>query len=118
MFEIFRFFKGHVPSFLACLALLVIQALFELALPGFMSDIVDVGYIASRTGAAIARDTRHRLFPAGEGGGAHGRSTPSSLRARSSARQSGETRSMSALKAGPWSCAMRWHPSWSATCRR
>ena len=43
MFEIFRFFKGHVPSFLACLVLLVIQALFELALPGYMSSIVDVG---------------------------------------------------------------------------
>ncbi len=43
MFQIFRFFKGHVPSFIACLALLVVQALFELALPGFMSDIVDVG---------------------------------------------------------------------------
>lgn len=43
MLQILRFFKGHVPSLIACLALLVVQALFELALPGFMSDIVDVG---------------------------------------------------------------------------
>jgi ATP-binding cassette subfamily B protein len=38
-----RFFKGHVPALLLVVVLLAIQANFDLALPSYMSDIVDVG---------------------------------------------------------------------------
>lgn len=39
----FRLLKRRWPAFLACLALLIGQAWSDLALPGYMSEIVDVG---------------------------------------------------------------------------
>ena len=41
--RIIRLFKGHVKALLAVLALLVITANADLALPNYMSEIVDVG---------------------------------------------------------------------------
>lgn len=41
--KLLRFFKGHIPAVLICAALLVVQANLELSLPGYMSNIVDVG---------------------------------------------------------------------------
>ena len=38
-----RLLKGHLPAFIACFLLLVVQAWSDLALPGYMSRIVDVG---------------------------------------------------------------------------
>ncbi len=41
--RVFRFLKGHGLAVALCIALLVVQANLELALPGYMSDIIDVG---------------------------------------------------------------------------
>ena len=43
MRNIVRFLKGHVPAILLILMLLVAEAWCDLALPGYTSDIVDVG---------------------------------------------------------------------------
>ena len=43
MRNIVRFLKGHVPAILLILVLLVAEAWCDLALPGYTSDIVDVG---------------------------------------------------------------------------
>lgn len=41
--KLFRFFKGHWLAVILCAVLLTVQATMELSLPGYMSDIVDVG---------------------------------------------------------------------------
>lgn len=41
--KLFRFFKGHWLAVVICAVLLTVQATMELSLPGYMSDIVDVG---------------------------------------------------------------------------
>ena len=41
--KIFKFMRGHVGAFALVMVLLVTQAVAELSLPQYMSDIVDVG---------------------------------------------------------------------------
>ncbi len=47
-----RLLRGHVGEVLAVFALLVVQALCELSLPRYMSDIVNVGVVGSEAGNA------------------------------------------------------------------
>lgn len=41
--KVFRYLKGHGLALILVVVLLVVQANLELALPGYMSDIIDVG---------------------------------------------------------------------------
>ena len=71
--RLIKLFRHHVPALVAIVALLIVQATSELALPSYMSEIVDVGIqqggIASAVPDAMRVDTLaqlERLMPAGD----------------------------------------------------
>ncbi len=48
--KFFGLLRGHVPEVVAIVALLLVQALCELSLPRYMSDIVNVGVVGEQAG--------------------------------------------------------------------
>ena len=56
--QILRLLRGHLAAVLAVLALLVIQAMSELALPSYMSEIVDVGIQQGGISSAVPQTIR------------------------------------------------------------
>jgi ATP-binding cassette subfamily B protein len=56
--KIIKFLKGHVLAIIVCLVLLVIQANCDLSLPGYMSDIVDVGIQQGGIASAVPTTIR------------------------------------------------------------
>ena len=55
MRKILKFFKPYVPAIILILVLLFSQAMCELALPGFMSDIINKGIIGGHMGYIYQR---------------------------------------------------------------
>jgi ATP-binding cassette subfamily B multidrug efflux pump len=46
-----KLLRGHIPQTLLVFSLLFVQAICDLSLPRYMSDIVDVGIVGQRAGA-------------------------------------------------------------------
>ena len=46
MKETMKYFKPYIPYILAAVVLLFAESMLELALPGYMADIIDDGIIA------------------------------------------------------------------------
>ncbi len=64
MKNILKLLKPHLPAVLAVIVLLIVQAFSELSLPGYMSDIVDIGL--TRGGVAEADAAYMTLVAAGQ----------------------------------------------------
>ena len=67
MGKLFKFLKPRVGAVLAIVAVLIIQAYCDLSLPGYTSDIVNVGIqqggIDSAIPEQIAKDDMEKLLP-------------------------------------------------------
>ena len=62
MRNIVRFLKGHTPSILLILALLVAEAWCDLALPSYTSDIVDVGIQQGGISSTLPQELQDSSF--------------------------------------------------------
>ena len=56
--KILRFLRGHIRAFALVMVLLVAQAMAELSLPQYMSDIVDVGVEQGGISSGVAMSVR------------------------------------------------------------